>query len=152
MYKIKIIQFFTIDHFIQNYIPLENFGPDWCRCFNFIRDPGLQIFCGDSIQRSNIWRCDDPQDVFNYNIFMHDPSVFYNIANLVLPPENIYSPLHSFIKMLQMKGKLLRNYTQNIDNLESYAGISTDKLVQCHGSFATATCVTCHWNPRVEDI
>lgn len=54
--------------------------------------------------------------------------------------------------MLQMKGKLFRNYTQNIDNLESYAGISTDKLVQCHGSFATATCVTCHWNLPGERI
>ncbi|CCD22829.1 NAD-dependent histone deacetylase SIR2 NDAI_0A06750 [Naumovozyma dairenensis CBS 421] len=95
---------------------------------------------------------DDPQDVFNYDIFMQDPSVFYNIANMVLPPENIYSPLHSFIKMLYDKGKLLRNYTQNIDNLESYAGIPADKLIQCHGSFATASCVTCHWKLPGEKI
>lgn len=95
---------------------------------------------------------DDPQDVFNYDIFMQDPSVFYNIAHMVLPPENIYSPLHSFIKMLQDKGKLLRNYTQNIDNLESYAGIRPEKLVQCHGSFATASCITCHWKLPGEKI
>lgn len=95
---------------------------------------------------------DDPQDVFNYDIFMQDPSVFYNIAHMVLPPENIYSPLHSFIKMLQDKGKLLRNYTQNIDNLESYAGIKEEKLVQCHGSFATASCITCHWKLPGEKI
>ncbi|SJM87795.1 probable NAD-dependent histone deacetylase SIR2 [Zygosaccharomyces bailii] len=95
---------------------------------------------------------DDPQDVFNYDIFMQDPSVFYNIAHLVLPPENIYSPLHGFIKMLQDKGKLLRNYTQNIDNLESYAGIEPEKVVQCHGSFATASCTTCHWKLPGEKI
>lgn len=95
---------------------------------------------------------DDPQDVFNYDIFMQDPSVFYNIAHMVLPPENLYSPLHSFIKMLQDKGKLLRNYTQNIDNLESYAGIKEEKLVQCHGSFATASCITCHWRLPGEKI
>lgn len=95
---------------------------------------------------------DDPQDVFNYDIFMQDPSVFYNIAHMVLPPENLYSPLHSFIKMLQDKGKLLRNYTQNIDNLESYAGIKPEKLVQCHGSFATASCITCHWKLPGEKI
>lgn len=95
---------------------------------------------------------DDPQDVFNYDIFMQDPSVFYNIAHMVLPPDNIYSPLHSFIKMLQDKGKLLRNYTQNIDNLESYAGIEEEKLVQCHGSFATASCITCHWKLPGEKI
>lgn len=95
---------------------------------------------------------DDPQDVFNFDIFMQDPSVFYNIAHMVLPPENIYSPLHSFIKMLQDKGKLLRIYTQNIDNLESYAGIKEEKLVQCHGSFATASCITCHWKLPGEKI
>lgn len=95
---------------------------------------------------------DDPQDVFNLDIFMQDPSVFYNIAHMVLPPENMYSPLHSFIKMLQDKGKLLRNYTQNIDNLESYAGIEASKLVQCHGSFATASCITCHWQLPGEKI
>lgn len=95
---------------------------------------------------------DDPQDVFNYDIFVQDPSVFYNIAHMVLPPEYIYSPLHSFIKMLQDKGKLLRNYTQNIDNLESYAGIRAEKLVQCHGSFATASCITCHWQLPGEKI
>ncbi|CCC71883.1 hypothetical protein NCAS_0I02150 [Naumovozyma castellii] len=95
---------------------------------------------------------DDPQDVFNYEIFMQDPSVFYNIANMVLPPENIYSPLHSFIKVLYDKGELLRNYTQNIDNLESYAGIPAEKLIQCHGSFATASCVTCHWHLPGEKI
>ncbi|SCU78882.1 LANO_0A04346g1_1 [Lachancea nothofagi CBS 11611] len=95
---------------------------------------------------------DDPQDVFNYEIFMQDPSVFYNIAHMVLPPENLYSPLHSFIRMIQDKGKLLRNYTQNIDNLESYAGIQSEKMVQCHGSFATASCVTCHWKLPGERI
>ncbi|EGW32451.1 uncharacterized protein SPAPADRAFT_61518 [Spathaspora passalidarum NRRL Y-27907] len=85
----------------------------------------------------------DPQEVFDLRLFHADPSLFYSIAYMILPPENIYSPLHSFIQVLQSKGKLLRNYTQNIDNLESYAGINPDKLVQCHGSFATATCVTC---------
>ncbi|CCC69339.1 hypothetical protein NCAS_0C03490 [Naumovozyma castellii] len=95
---------------------------------------------------------DDPQDVFNYDIFMQNPSVFYNISHMILPPDNIYSPLHSFIKMLQDKGKLLRNYTQNIDNLESYAGIKAENLVQCHGSFATASCITCHWKLPGEKI
>lgn len=54
--------------------------------------------------------------------------------------------------MLSQKGKLLRNYTQNIDNLEAYAGIPKAKLVQCHGSFATASCVTCHWSLPGEKI
>jgi NAD-dependent SIR2 family protein deacetylase len=64
-----------------------------------------------------------------------------------------------FIKLLEDKGKLLRNYTQNIDTLERVAGIKN--VVQCHGmllymlltrvfltvvllgSFATAKCIVC---------
>lgn len=88
---------------------------------------------------------DDPQDVFSLEIFKRDPSIFYSIAYMILPPDNAYTPLHSFIKLLQDKGKLLRNYTQNIDNLEANSGITADKIVQCHGSFATASCVTCKY-------
>ncbi|CAI4872090.1 CKB_collapsed_G0008510.mRNA.1.CDS.1 [Saccharomyces cerevisiae] len=150
--RLRLSNFFTIDHFIQKL--------HTARKILVLTGAGVSTSLGIPDFRSSEGfyskikhlGLDDPQDVFNYNIFMHDPSVFYNIANMVLPPEKIYSPLHSFIKMLQMKGKLLRNYTQNIDNLESYAGISTDKLVQCHGSFATATCVTCHWNLPGERI
>lgn len=34
-----------------------------------------------------------------------------------------------------------QNYTQNIDTLESIAGIT--RVLQCHGSFKTATCLQC---------
>lgn len=88
---------------------------------------------------------DDPQDVFSLELFRRDPSVFYSIAYMILPPEHSFTPLHGFIKLLQDKGKLLRNYTQNIDNLEANAGVTPEKLVQCHGSFATASCVTCKY-------
>lgn len=85
----------------------------------------------------------DPQEVFDLSIFRSDPSIFYSIAKEILPVSTKFSPTHAFIKLLQDKGKLLRNYTQNIDNLEQHAGIKREKLVQCHGSFAFATCQTC---------
>lgn len=37
----------------------------------------------------------------------------------------------------------MRDYTQNIDTLERLAGISPEKLVEAHGSFAEAHCVIC---------
>ncbi|KAJ5217317.1 NAD-dependent protein deacetylase h.t1.c1 [Penicillium chermesinum] len=61
----------------------------------------------------------------------------------ILPTEKKYSPTHGFIKLLQDKGKLLTNYTQNIDNIEANAGVLPQNMIQCHGSFATATCVKC---------
>lgn len=91
---------------------------------------------------------DDPQEVFDLQMFHLFPLNFYSIAHLILPPDNVYAPLHKFIRLLETKGKLLRNYTQNIDNLEANAGILEDKLIQCHGSFALATCVTCGYQVK----
>jgi NAD-dependent histone deacetylase SIR2 len=88
---------------------------------------------------------DDPQEVFSLELFKRDPSIFYSIAYMILPPEHSFTPLHAFIKLLQDKGKLLRNYTQNIDNLEGNVGVEPEKLVQCHGSFATASCISCKY-------
>lgn len=85
----------------------------------------------------------DPQEVFDINLFREDPRIFYSIARKVLPESTKYSPTHRFIKMLDERGKLLRNYTQNIDNLEHYAGLAPEKLMQCHGSFGTARCMSC---------
>ena len=85
----------------------------------------------------------DPQEVFDISLFREDPSIFYSIAKDILPSTNAFSPTHAFIRLLQDKDKLLTNYTQNIDNLEEYAGISKEKLIQCHGSFATAACLEC---------
>jgi NAD+-dependent protein deacetylase sirtuin 1 len=50
---------------------------------------------------------------------------------------------HKFIRLLERKGKLLCCYTQNIDTLEQSAGIK--RVVYCHGSFATASCVQCRY-------
>ncbi|KAK3402261.1 DHS-like NAD/FAD-binding domain-containing protein [Sordaria brevicollis] len=94
----------------------------------------------------------DPQEVFDINIFRQDPNIFYSVARDILPNTERFSPTHAFIALLQQKGKLLTNYSQNIDNLEAKAGISPDKLVQCHGSFATATCVKCGYKVPGESI
>lgn len=85
----------------------------------------------------------DPQQVFDINIFKEDPSIFYSVAKDILPDGTRYTPTHKFVYLLQQKGKLLTNYTQNIDDIETAAGILPEKLIQCHGSFATATCTKC---------
>ncbi|WYZ35543.1 hypothetical protein EsH8_X_000190 [Colletotrichum jinshuiense] len=94
----------------------------------------------------------DPQEVFDISVFKQDPTIFYTVAKDILPSTNRFTPTHAFISMLEKKGKLLTNYTQNIDNLEAKAGISPDKLIQCHGSFATATCVQCGFKCVGEDV
>ncbi|MCJ1308123.1 NAD-dependent histone deacetylase sir2 [Agyrium rufum] len=94
----------------------------------------------------------DPQEVFDINMFREDPSIFYSVAKDILPSTRRYTPTHAFIRLLQDKGKLLTNYTQNIDNLEGHAGILPEKLIQCHGSFGTATCQTCAHKVNGDEI
>jgi len=94
----------------------------------------------------------DPQEVFDISLFREDPSIFYSVAKDILPTTNKFSPTHAFIRLLQEKGKLLTNFTQNIDNLEGHAGILPEKLIQCHGSFATASCVECKYRVKGEEI
>lgn len=55
-----------------------------------------------------------------------------------------------FIKLLEKHNKLLRNYTQNIDTLENIAGIKN--VIECHGSFASATCTKCSHKCSADEI
>jgi NAD-dependent histone deacetylase SIR2 len=93
----------------------------------------------------------EPEEVFDLHTFDDDPSLFYSLAGDILPDLHKWTPTHQFIRMIQDKGKLLRNYTQNIDNIEAHAGILPAKLIQCHGSWAGATCRKCgHKVPGTE--
>ncbi|KAF2094491.1 SIR2-domain-containing protein, partial [Rhizodiscina lignyota] len=94
---------------------------------------------------------EEPEQVFDIHEFDENPRIFYSLAADILPDTPKWSPTHQFIRVLQDQGKLLRNYTQNIDNVEANAGILPEKLVQCHGSWATATCRKCgHKIPGTE--
>ncbi|KAF2085203.1 NAD-dependent histone deacetylase SIR2, partial [Saccharata proteae CBS 121410] len=94
----------------------------------------------------------EPEQVFDIHNFDDDPKTFYSLAGDILPDLHKWTPTHEFIHLLQQKQKLLTNYTQNIDNLESHAGIHKDKLIQCHGSWATATCRKCGYKIPGEEI
>ena len=83
--------------------------------------------------------------MFDIHLLRDDPSIFYSFAKEIYPPNNVgVSPTHAFLKLLQDKNKLCTVYTQNIDGLELRAGVKKENLVQCHGSFATATCMKCN--------
>jgi NAD-dependent SIR2 family protein deacetylase len=83
----------------------------------------------------------EPTCMFDKEYFESDPRPFFSFAHELWPGKYQPTPTHQFIKILEAEGKLLRNYTQNIDTLEHVAGI--ERVIYCHGSFATATCVTC---------
>ncbi|KAF8998517.1 DHS-like NAD/FAD-binding domain-containing protein [Cyathus striatus] len=113
---------------------------------------GISVSCGipDFRSRNGLYATlkdrgeydlDDPQQMFDINYFRENPSVFYSFAYQIYPSNFVPSPCHRFIKAVEDKGKLLQNYTQNIDTLETLAGVK--RVLQCHGSFATASCLQC---------
>eukprot|EP00128_Syssomonas_multiformis_P015163 Colp12_sorted_trinity150504_noHs@29914 len=92
--------------------------------------------------------------IFDVEYFSKTPQPFYTLAKELYPGKYKPTLTHYFIKLLNEKGVLLRNYTQNIDTLERQAGIKGDVVIECHGSFASAHCLdkTC-WTPHdPEDV
>lgn len=87
-----------------------------------------------------------PEAVFDIGFFVKNPKPFYHLAKQLIPENLVPTPAHCFLRLLHDKGLLTRVYSQNIDNLESLAGIPGGKLVQAHGSFHTSHCVksSCH--------
>ena len=85
----------------------------------------------------------DPTDFFNIKYFNKQPKPFFEMASEIWPDNFEPSFTHKFMNRLDKEGRLKRNYTQNIDTLEQTAGMCGDNIVQCHGSFAKATCRKC---------
>ncbi|KAJ6216180.1 hypothetical protein RDWZM_007337 [Blomia tropicalis] len=112
---------------------------------------GVSVSCGipDFRSRNGIYArlskdfpdLPDPQSMFDIHYFKRNPYPFFKFAKEIYPGQFSPSPSHKFIKYFERKGRLLRNYSQNIDTLEKAAGI--ERVITCHGSFATATCTNC---------
>jgi len=112
---------------------------------------GVSVSCGipDFRSRDGVYsrlsreypNLPDPQAMFDIKFFYQDPRPFFKFAREIFPGQFKPSPSHHFIRKMEDRGVLLRNYTQNIDTLERVAGIS--RLIECHGSFATASCTRC---------
>ncbi|XP_068423986.1 NAD-dependent protein deacetylase sirtuin-1 isoform X2 [Clinocottus analis] len=121
---------------------------------------GVSVSCGipDFRSRDGIYArlavdfpdLPDPQAMFDIEYFRRDPRPFFKFAKEIYPGQFQPSPCHKFISMLDKQGKLLRNYTQNIDTLEQVSGVK--RIIQCHGSFATASCLVCKHKVDCEAI
>jgi len=95
-----------------------------------------------------------PEAIFELEYFRTNPQPFVTIAKSIWPGQKDGprpTLAHSFVALLEHRGLLKRVYTQNIDGLERLAGVSDERLIECHGHFSTASCTApnCH---RKRDI
>eukprot|EP00292_Cryptomonas_paramecium_P005783 CAMPEP_0113719384 /NCGR_PEP_ID=MMETSP0038_2-20120614/35770_1 /TAXON_ID=2898 /ORGANISM="Cryptomonas paramecium" /LENGTH=380 /DNA_ID=CAMNT_0000647721 /DNA_START=62 /DNA_END=1200 /DNA_ORIENTATION=- /assembly_acc=CAM_ASM_000170 len=103
------------------------------------RTPGSGLY--DNLQRFDL---PTPQSIFDLDYYRTNPLPFAMLSREIWPGERYRpTPGHAFLRMLHDKGLLLRVFTQNIDGLERLAGVLPEKLVECHGTFASASCIDC---------
>ena len=83
------------------------------------RSPGSGIYA--NLQKYKLSR---PEELFTLKYFFEYPHVFYDFAKEFDLENYEPTPTHYFIRMLELKGLLHLNLTQNIDNLEEKTGLS----------------------------
>merc|ERR1712072_400480 len=86
---------------------------------------GVSVSCGipDFRSRDGIYArlskdfpdLPDPQSMFDIKFFHNNPNPFFRFAKEIYPGSFKPSLSHRFISYLESSGRLLRNYTQNID-------------------------------------
>jgi len=94
-----------------------------------------------------------PQHMFDIEYFAENQKPFYSFVGELLPkPTTLPTKTHHLLKLLSEKGLLSRVYTQNIDMLERIVGIPSQKIIECHGTMATASCAKCKRRVDAERI
>lgn len=129
-----------LDGTYKNVLVLSGAGVSVAAGIPDFRTPGTGLY--DNLQKYNL---PFPEAVFDLDFYRSNPQPFVSLAKDLWPGASGYRPTlsHSFMRLLQDKNILLRNYTQNIDGLEVLAGVSPEKMVECHGHFREASCIEC---------
>ena len=102
------------------------------------RSPGSGLY--DNLQSYGL---PYPEAVFDLGYFVRHPAPFYRLCAQLWPGNYAPTAAHRFLAMLDAKRKLRRCFSQNIDSLETAAGLSSERLVAAHGNFDAAYVVPC---------
>jgi NAD-dependent deacetylase sirtuin 2 len=115
------------------------------------RTPKIGLY--DNLEKYNL---PEPADLFTLDYLREKPEVFYLACNEMKLWPGAFAPthVHHFLKILADRGQLLRCYTQNIDGMERLAGVNPELLVEAHGTFATAHCISaeCRKEANIEEV
>ena len=111
-------------HQCQNVVVLCGAGISTSAGIPDFRTPGTGVY--DNVQEYlDKHHVENAMELFSYKLFQEDPVPFYSLCKDVKYPAETAKPTlaHYFIRLLSDKGVLLRNYTQNIDMLQSKTGM-----------------------------
>jgi NAD-dependent SIR2 family protein deacetylase len=111
------------------------------------RTPGTGLY--DNLQEYGL---PHPQAIFDLDFYRHNPRPFQRLCRELWPGNFAPTPMHALFKVLHDKGKLLRCFTQNIDSLETAAGLPADAVVPAHGNFDGAHVVATGAPVPIEEV
>ena len=111
--------------------------------------PGFQSYW-DSLAEGARGGLTEAADLFDMGSFASSPEPYLGYARSLLFGGHAPSSSHLFVRELERRAKLQRNYTQNVDALEVAAGI--ERAVYCHGSVAVARCIACRTSVPCDDL
>merc|ERR1712137_149 len=123
---------------LKNIIIMSGAGVSTASGIPDFRSPGTGLY--DNLQKYNL---PHPRAIFEIDFFKENPVPFTQLARELFPGKYVPTKAHYFVRLLAEKGLLIRNFTQNIDTLEREAKLDGKFIVEAHGSFAEACCVTC---------
>lgn len=127
----------------KNIIVLTGAGVSVAAGIPDFRSPTVGLYA--TLQSMKHLQMRSPTFVFEMSTFLRDPRPFWWIFGRLWPRSDWPRPtiFHYFLTLLERHGVLLRSYTQNIDDLEIVAGLSRDKLINCHGVLSPCHCLDC---------
>jgi len=96
---------------------------------------GIPDFRSDS----GLWAQASTRELFSYEGFFTEPERFWRKTAELFNGRKP-TKVHALLAHLEQKGILLRVYTQNIDGLEHAAGVSADRIIECHGTTSRVVC------------
>ena len=91
-----------------------------------------------------------PEAIFEINYFKQNPLPFFKLTKEMFSENISPSLFHKYIAELEKEGKISIVVTQNIDMLHQKAG--TNKILECHGTYETATCLLCKKKYTIKEI
>jgi len=124
---------FAAERKVRNIIVMCGAGISTSAGIPDFRSPGTGLY-------ANLARFNLPQaeSIFTLKYFHQHPEPFYELCKELWPGKHCPTVCHYFLLLLHRKGILRRCYTQNIDSLETQAGLPPEALVAVHGNFDKA--------------
>ncbi len=101
---------------------------------------------------TGLWANVDPMEVAHIDVFHRDPARFWSFYGRRFQTLGGKRPngAHAALAALERAGLLTALVTQNIDRLHARAG--STRLIEVHGSIASASCLRCRAQYPVDDV